>query len=405
MGSRFANAAIVVGVTGGIAAYKAAELVREFVRRGADVTVIMSAHATEFVQPLTFQTLSGKRVITDMFSVPEEYSTQHISLAQRADLVVVAPATANIIGKHASGIADDFLSTFLLAVKVPILMAPAMNEAMYAHPAVQEGIARLKGRGVHFVGPAEGDLACGVVGLGRMVEPLVIVERAEELLAQTRDLAGRTVLVTAGPTQEPLDPVRHLSNRSSGKMGYAIASVARRRGARVVLVSGPTLLEPPEGVEVVPVVTAAEMREAVLSRLEEADVVIKAAAVSDFRPKRRSSSKVSKEDAELLVELERNPDILAEVGARKGSRIVVGFAAETDNILESGRRKLTAKNLDLIVVNDVGRVDVGFGSEDNEVHIIARDGSVEPLPRMPKEKVASILLDRVAAELRVSRAP
>ena len=404
MRTTLASAAVVVGVTGGIAAYKAAELVREFVRRGADVTVVMTRNATEFVRPLTFQTLSGNRVITDMWAVPEGYTAEHVSLAGRADIVVVAPATANIIGKHAAGVADDFLSTFLMAVEVPVLMAPAMHEAMYVHPAVQENIARLKGRGVHFVGPVEGPLAGGPIGLGRMVEPIAIVERVEELLASVRDLAGRTVLVTAGPTQEPLDPVRHLSSRSSGRMGYAIASVASRRGARVVLVSGPTWLEAPEGVEVVPVVTALEMREAVLSRLEEADVVIKAAAVSDFRPKPASLQKVRKEDAELVVELERNPDILAEVGAQEGCRIVVGFAAETEDILERGRQKLAAKNLDLVVINDVSRQDIGFTSEENEVHIIGRDGKVESLPRMGKDKVAGILLDRVAAELEASRA-
>ncbi len=402
MSSVLADARVVLAVSGGIAVYKSADIVRECMRRKANVSVVMTRNATRFVDPLTFQTLSVNRVVTDMWAVPDKYTAEHISLADWADIVVVAPATANIIGKYVAGIADDFVSTFLIAVKAPVLIAPAMHEAMYLSPAVQENIARLTDRGVQFVGPVEGPLAAGAIGLGRMVEPLTVVERMEEMLAKAGDLAGRTVLVTAGPTQEPLDPVRHLSNRSSGKMGYAVAAVARRRGAKVILVSGPTTLRAPKGVELVPVVTALEMCEAVRGRFEEADVLIKAAAVSDFRPKRSSAKKVRKEDAELVVELERNPDILEEVGSRKGRRIVVGFAAETDDILKRGRKKLEAKNLDFIVVNDVRRQDIGFASDENEVHIIGRGGDEEALPRMPKEQVAAILLDKVAAALRAS---
>mgnify|MGYP005844151487 CR=1 FL=1 len=391
---------IILGVTGSIAAYKAVEVLRELMKRGARVTCVMTASAQRFVAPLTFQTLSCQNVITDMFTLDYEAKIGHISTAERADLLLVAPATANIIGKFAHGIADDFLTNLFLATTVPVLIAPAMNTNMYEHPNVQANIKKLKGLGVRFVEPAYGELACGVEGRGRLAEVSDIVKAAEEVLAIRRDLEGRRVLVTAGPTQEPLDPVRFITNRSSGKMGYALAAAARDRGARVILVSGPTSLEPPSGVEFIPVITTEEMRRAVLERFEETDIVIKAAAVADYRPVKSAPSKIKKEEVTLKIELERNPDILAELGERKGRKVLVGFAAETEDLLKNAEEKLRKKNLDFIVANDVGKEGAGFSVETNLVKILDCKGNVEELPLLTKREVAEIVLDRVVAVLK-----
>ncbi len=391
---------ILLGVTGGIAAYKAVELLRLFVKAGAEVFVVMTASAREFVTPLTFQTLSGNPVHTELFNLYQEREIGHISLADRADLVVVAPATANLIGKVANGLADDLLSTALMATKAPVLFVPAMNVNMFENPIYQMNQQKLEGLGYHFLEPATGFLACGWEGKGKMPEPARIFEETLALLTP-QDLAGETVLVTAGPTREELDPVRYLSNYSSGKMGYAIARAARRRGARVILVSGPTALAAPVGVELVPVTSARGMREAVLERLEETTVVIKAAAVADYRPAMRAEQKIKKGlEGSLILPLEKNPDILAELGKLKGNRLLVGFAAETADLLENARKKLTEKNLDLIVANDVSRVDAGFDVDTNAVRLLFRDGSGEELPLLGKDEVADQLLDRVARLLR-----
>lgn len=391
---------ILLGVTGGIAAYKAVELLRLFVKAGAEVFVVMTASAREFVTPLTFQTLSGNPVHTELFNLYQEREIGHISLADRADLVVVAPATANLIGKVANGLADDLLSTALMATKAPVLFVPAMNVNMFENPIYQMNQRKLEELGYHFLEPATGFLACGWEGKGKMPEPARIFEEALALLAP-KDLAGETVLVTAGPTREELDPVRYLSNYSSGKMGYAIARAARRRGARVILVSGPTALAAPAGIELVPVTSARRMREAVLERLEEATVVIKAAAVADYRPAMRAEQKIKKGlEGSLILPLEKNPDILAELGKLKGNRLLVGFAAETADLLENARKKLTEKNLDLIVANDVSRNDAGFDVDTNAVRLLYRDGSGEELPLLGKDEVADRLLDRIARLLR-----
>ncbi len=391
---------IILGVTGSIAVYKAVEVLRELMKRGARVTCVMTASAQRFVAPMTFQTLSRQIVITDMFTLDYEARIGHISTAERADLLLVAPATANIIGKFAHGIADDFLTNLFLATTAPVLIAPAMNTSMYEHPNVQANIKKLKGLGVRFVEPAYGELACGIEGRGRLAEVSDIVKAGEDVLTIRRDLEGRTVLVTAGPTQEPIDPVRFITNRSSGKMGYALASAARDRGARVVLVSGPTSLEPPSDVEYIPVITTEEMRRAVLERFEGADIVIKAAAVADYRPARSAPSKIKKEEGTLKIELERNPDILAELGGKKGGKVLVGFAAETEDLLKNAEEKLRKKNLDLIVANDVSKEGAGFSADTNLVKILDREGNVEEFPLLSKREVAEIVLDRVVAILK-----
>ena len=385
---------IILGVTGGIAAYKAAELVRELVRSGAEVFVVMTHSAQAFITPLTFQTLSGNKVTTELFSLIEESEIGHISLADRAELLVIAPATANIIGKIAGGIADDMLTTIVMATKAPVLLAPAMNVHMWENPICQENIQRLRGRGVHFIDPEAGELACGYEGKGRLAEIPAIVEEIRSLLSP-KDLSGETILVTAGPTEEPIDPVRFLSNRSSGKMGFAVARAARLRGARVILVSGPSALPAPSGVKFIPVRTAAEMREAVLGNLPGFSVLVMAAAVSDYRPKATSPKKIKKSQAELTLPLELNPDILREAGQRKEKRLLIGFAAETESLLANARKKLTEKNLDLIVANDVSLPGAGFAVDTNIVKLIDRSGKIEELPLMGKEDLADRLLDRV----------
>ncbi|MDA8334622.1 MAG: bifunctional phosphopantothenoylcysteine decarboxylase/phosphopantothenate--cysteine ligase CoaBC [Peptococcaceae bacterium] len=387
---------VLVGVTGGIAAYKAAELVSLLVREGTVVRVVMTAAATRFVAPLTFASLSGNPVACDLFA-PAAGVHAHIDLAAAADLVVVAPATADFLAKAAAGLADDLLTTLLLACTRPVLLCPAMNTNMYRHPAVRENLARLARLGYHLMEPDAGRLACGTVGPGRLPEPARIVEHLAALCPR-RDLAGYTVLVTAGATREPIDPVRFISNRSSGKMGFALARAALERGARVILVSGAAEVEPPPGVELVTVDTAEAMRSAVLSFAPECDLIVKAAAVADYRPARVADQKIKK-DRERTLELVRNPDILQELGASKGNRVLVGFAAETENLLESARAKLTKKNLDLLVANDVSRADSGFGSDTNLVWLVFPEGPPQELPLMDKRLVAERILDEAAGIL------
>lgn len=387
---------IILGVTGGIAAYKAAELLRLLVKAGAEVQVIMTRSAREFVAPLTFQTLSGNPVHTELFSLIQEQEIGHISLADRADLVLVAPATANLIGKVAAGLADDLLTTAIMATKATVVFAPAMNTNMWENPLYRENQARLERLGYRFIEPVCGSLACGWEGQGKLPDPLEIFDEVRVLLG-SRELAGKTVVVTAGPTREELDPVRFLSNHSSGKMGYAIARAARDKGARVILISGPVGLTAPRQIALVRVTSADEMRQAVLQHAEAADVIIKAAAVADYRPVVRSERKTKKGGNErMVIDLERNPDILAELGRAKGSRILVGFAAETDDLLANARQKLEGKNLDLIVANDITEEGAGFDGDTNIVRLLTPDGKVESLPQMSKEAVASVLLDKVA---------
>jgi phosphopantothenoylcysteine decarboxylase/phosphopantothenate--cysteine ligase len=386
---------VVVGLSGGIACYKACEVVRLLAAAGARVPVIMTAGAQQFVTPLTLQTLSGQPVATETFSLTQESEIGHIQLADAAECLLVAPATANVLAKLASGIADDLLTTVMLATRARVVLAPAMNVHMWEHPTVQENLARLVARGARVVGPATGALACGYEGVGRLADPADIVEEVSAALVP-QDLAGEHVLVSAGPTQEPIDPVRYLSNRSSGKMGYALARVARRRGAAVTLVSGPVGLPPPPGVRLVPVATAAEMANAIEASLAPATVIIMCAAVADYRPRRPSARKLKKSGDSLTLELEATRDILAGIGGRKGQRLLVGFAAETHRVAQEARRKLGAKHLDLIVANDVTAPGAGFGADTNVVRLLDVGGVDETLPVLPKDEVASRILDWVA---------
>jgi phosphopantothenoylcysteine decarboxylase/phosphopantothenate--cysteine ligase len=396
---------LILAVTGSIAAYKAAYLLRELRRAEAGVTVVMTAHAREFVAPLTFRTLSGRPVLTDLFDPQEPAAVEHVALAERADLTVVAPATAHALARAALGLADDFLGTLLLAVRGPVLFAPAMDGGMWEHPAVQAHVGTLRGRGATVLEPGHGELASGLRGQGRFPEVPDIVEAAVRLLWPRRDLTGDHVLVTAGPTREPLDPVRYLGNRSSGRMGYAIAAQAARRGAAVTLVTGPTHLPPPAGIRVIPVQTALEMRDAVLHAADAATVVIKAAAVADYRPGRSATEKIPSKQDGLTLDLTPTPDILRELGARKGARFLVGFAAETHELREHARAKLVGKGVDLIVANDVSRSDIGFDATDNEVVLLDRWGGVVALPRRTKAEVADLILDRVQELRRAVREP
>ena len=391
---------IALGVSGGIAAYKAAEIVRLLQDCGIRVQVVMTAAAQEFVRPLTFAALSGEKVITDMFGSASgdappnvESAIEHIAIAQAIDALVVVPATADVLARFAQGIANDFLSTLYLATTAPVVVAPAMNVNMWNHPATQANLEILRKRGVQIVEPGEGYLACGMTGAGRLAENEAIVAAVMEALGISQDLAGETVLVTAGPTREKIDPVRYLTNRSSGRMGYAIAEAALRRGARVLLVSGPTAIEAPGAAELTRVETAEEMLATVLKLLPEATVVIKTAAVADFRPKAAAPQKI-KRKGNTTLELEPTTDILAEVARRKTTHIVVGFAAETENILENARKKLASKSLDAIVVNDVSREGVGFDSDRNAVTIISSSEVVE-VPETSKWEVAHRVLDQV----------
>ncbi len=390
---------IVLGVTGSIAAYKAVLLLRELTARGAEVTVVMSANAEHFVGALTFRTLSGRPVLSSLFDPQSEEAVEHVALAERADAFVVAPATANLLAKAAHGIADDFLTTLLLATRCPVLMAPAMDGGMWDHAAVQANVETLRERGVTVLEPEAGALASGLSGRGRLPEVPTLVEAVERALTPQRDLAGERVLVTSGPTREPIDPVRYLSNRSSGKMGHAVASAALRRGAEVVLISGPTTLQPPPGAVYVPVQTAEEMREASLQHLASASVVIKAAAVADYRVERPSATKIKSggKDEGLTLSLVANPDILKELAQRKGGAFLVGFAAETNDVRKHAAEKLRAKGVDLLVVNDVSQQGIGFDAEDNQVLLLDRWGGTLELPRMSKLEVAHAILDRVLA--------
>lgn len=396
---------VVLGITGGIAAYKSAEIVSRLRRRGVEVYVVMTDHAARFVTPLTMETLSGHPAALDLFDRGVPWEVGHIALARRADVFAIAPATADIIGKMASGIADDMLSTAVMATRAPVLLAPAMNAGMYLNPAVQDNIARLRQRGVLFVGPGEGPLACGDTGPGRMSEPETVVERIMALLEKRGDLAGLRVLVTAGPTREPLDPVRFLTNRSSGKMGYAVAEAARIRGAKVTLVSGPVSLAPPEGVEVVPVQTAREMLDAVVSRFGDCDIAVKAAAPADFRPSRYEELKIKKNGGERTLALAPNPDIAAEMGRRKKDQTLVIFAAETGDPLEAAREKLMSKNADLVAANDVTAPGAGFDTDTNVVTLIAREGEPERLPLLTKREAAGRILDAALAICREKHSP
>jgi len=385
---------IVLGVTGGIAAYKAAELVRELVRRGAKVRVIMTESGQRFVTPLTFETLSGNPVSTDLFQMTGGYEIGHIALADFAEILVVAPATANIIGRMAAGIADDLLSTVLVTAASPVLICPAMNSKMYANRVVQENLGRIRSLGHAVLEPGYGELACRTEGQGRLADVGDIVEEIETMLAP-KDLLGERVLVTAGPTQEAFDPVRFITNHSSGKMGYALATMARRRGAEVTLVSGPTSLACPKGVRSIAVTTAREMRDAVMGHLDEATVVIKAAAVADYRPETSQKTKIKKKEGPIDVRLERNPDIISEIAGKKGNRILVGFSMESDHLIEHARAKLMEKGMDFIVANDVTEAGAGFGGDTNVVRILDRDGGVENLPIMDKLDVAAAIIDRI----------
>jgi phosphopantothenoylcysteine decarboxylase/phosphopantothenate--cysteine ligase len=391
---------IALGVTGGIAAYKAAEIVRQLQDKGIRVQVVMTRAAQEFIRPLTFAALSGEKVITGMFSPSEERepnidsAIEHIAVAQSIDALLVAPATADVLAHFAQGIASDFLTTLYLATTAPVVVAPAMNVNMWNHTATQANLEILRKRGVRIVEPDAGYLACGMTGLGRLAENEAIVAAVLEALGSSQDLSGETILITAGPTREKIDPVRYLTNRSSGRMGYALAEAALRRGARVLLVSGPTSLTPPGAAEVARVESAEEMRDAVLRLLPLASIVIKTAAVSDFRPKVAAGQKM-KRKGPMTLELESTPDILRELSAKKSSQVIVGFAAETENVLENARQKLVAKNLDAIVVNDVSREGVGFDSDRNAVTIITHDAVIE-VPETAKLEVAQRVLDQVA---------
>jgi phosphopantothenoylcysteine decarboxylase/phosphopantothenate--cysteine ligase len=391
---------ITLGVTGGVAAYKAAELVRRLQQEGFSVEVVMTRAACEFITPLTFAALTGKKVITGLFAQSGgeanlESAIEHIAVAQRTDLLLVAPATADIIAKFSRGISDDFLSTLYLATTAPVVVAPAMNVNMWNHPATQENLERLRGRGVHVVNPNEGYLACGMTGAGRLAGEDAIVSTVREVLQLRRDLEGQTVLLTAGPTQEDLDPVRFLTNRSSGRMGYAVAEAAAQRGAKVILVTGPTALDTPAGVTRVNVRSASEMLHSVEENFSAATIAIFAAAVADYRPTEAAWQKIKKTAGDITLRLEPNPDILAIIARKRGHRLIVGFAAETDKVAENARKKLTDKNADLIVANDVTAEGAGFEVDTNIVTLFARDGRDLALPKLTKREVAHRILDEV----------
>ncbi|HPD60417.1 MAG TPA: bifunctional phosphopantothenoylcysteine decarboxylase/phosphopantothenate--cysteine ligase CoaBC [Thermodesulfobacteriota bacterium] len=385
---------IIVGISGGIAAYKVPELVRKLRKAAAEVQVVMTKNAQEFITPLTFQTVSNNPVITEMFAPVMTSEVAHVSLADKADLVVVAPATANIIAKFALGLADDFLSTTVLATKAPVLLAPAMNVNMYTNPATQGNLEILKKRGFYCVGPGKGELACGWEGEGRMSEVEEIFQSIKTIL-RPKDLKGKKFLVTAGPTQEPLDPIRFITNRSSGKMGYALAEAAQIRGAEVTLITGPTQLPLPCGVKVISVETAGQMYEATIKHYLFMDTVIMAAAVADYRPAEFSPQKIKKEKNNLPIALVKNPDILAEMGQKKGSAFLVGFAAETEDLLANAQQKLQAKNVDLIIANDVTQPGAGFETDTNIVTLLCRNGKPEKLSQMSKEFLAHKILDKI----------
>ena len=387
---------IVLGVTGGIAAYKAVEIASRLRKAGAEVHVVMTREATEFVTELTFREITGQPVTVDMWAKVTNFNVEHIALANLADIMLIAPATANIIAKTAAGIADDMLTTTVLATKAPLILAPAMNTNMYENPVTQKNIAELKSRGVQIIEPASGHLACGVEGKGRLPEPAEIVQFVLNFAAGEQRLKGKKIIVTAAGTIEPLDPVRFLGNRSTGKMGYAIAGEAAKQGAEVLLVSGPSSLPDPAGVRTIRIQTALEMQAAVQEAYAAADAVIMSAAVADYRPKTVAKEKIKKSDDELVLHLERNPDILYGLGQNKAQQILVGFAAETCNVEEYAKKKLAKKNLDFIVANDVSASDAGFAVDNNRVQIYTRDGGCEKYPLMSKQELAGIILNKIA---------
>jgi len=389
---------IILGVTGSIAAYKAVFLLRRLIEEGADVTVVMTRYATNFVAPLTFQVLSKKPVYSGMFDPDQGKDIIHLYLNRGADVILVAPATANIIGKMANGIADDLLSTMLIAARCPVILAPAMDYEMYENPVVQKNISYLRNLKIDFVGPETGLLASGDTGPGRMSEPDDIITFLEGKLGVKGDLSGHTVLITAGPTREAIDPVRYISSRSSGKMGYAIAEAAKSRGARVILITGPASLTIPQGIEAINVITAEEMLDAVMNRLSDSTVLIMTAAVSDFRPAEKAISKIKKGEA-INLKLIKTPDILEEVCKKKGNQFVVGFAAETEDLITNAKEKLRIKHLDMIVANNVSLPGAGFEKDTNIVTLIDKEGKIKEYPEMPKSDVADMILDNVISKI------
>ncbi|SKB28166.1 phosphopantothenoylcysteine decarboxylase / phosphopantothenate--cysteine ligase [Acetoanaerobium noterae] len=387
---------VVLGVSGGIAAYKACDVVSRLRKENVQVNVIMTKHATEFVSALTFQSISQNPVAVEMFEPVTNWDIEHISLAKKADIFLIAPATANVIGKIANGIADDMLSTTVMATKAPVVIAPAMNTNMYENPVTQANIQKLKDLGYIFIEPGYGRLACGDLGPGKLAEPDLIVENIKFLLNKTDELKGKNVLVTAGPTQEAIDPVRYITNKSTGKMGYALAYQAALMGAKVTLVTGPTNLEIPFGIsEVIKVKSAQQMYEAVTSSFDEMDIVIKSAAVADYKPKNISDSKIKKSDSDLVLELDRNKDILFELGKLKTKQVLVGFAAETDDLIANAQKKLAKKNLDFIVANDLKQEGAGFAGDTNIVKLLFADGNIEELPIMTKNQLSKEIYDKI----------
>lgn len=389
---------VCIGVTGGIAAYKSLDIVSKLKKHDIDVRVIMTESATKFVAPLTFQSLSQNMVVTDMFAEPKAFEIQHISLAKRADIFLIAPATANIIGKVANGISDDMLSTTIMATKAKVIFAPAMNTQMYENRIVQDNIKKLRDYGYDFIDPTSGLLACRDIGKGKLEDVNLIVDRVLEELNSIngiQDLKGKKVLVTAGPTQAPIDPVRFITNRSTGKMGYAIATEAKRRGAEVTLISGPTNVEKPKDVNIINIVTNEEMRKAVLDNFENSDIVIKSAAVADYKIKEYSNEKIKKSNGDLNLAFTKDNDILKELGKLKTNQILVGFAAESSNVILNAKRKIETKNLDYIIANDITSADTGFGSDDNKVIIISNDGEEIYLDKMSKIQVSSKIFDTI----------
>ena len=388
---------VVIGVSGGIAVYKTLDVVSRLRKLGVNVNVIMTKSATEFVTPLSFQSLSQNYVVCDMFEDPKTWDVEHISLAKRADVFLIAPATANVIGKIANGIADDMLTTTVMATKAKVLIAPAMNTNMYENPILQRNINTLKELGYNFVEPESGRLACGDTGKGKLASPETIVDEVVKLLSKGQDLKGKSIIVTAGPTVESIDPMRYITNRSTGKMGYSIAKEAIERGADVTLITGPTNLTPPQNLKkLVKIESAKDMYEAVLANLDENDVVIKSAAVADYKPKNYSNKKIKKSDDDLVIELDRNKDIAQEIGKIKNNKILVGFAAETNDLIENASLKIKKKNLDFIVANDLTKEGAGFGVDTNIVKIIDKEGNITEYPKMKKEEVANIILDKRA---------
>ena len=393
---------VVIGVSGGIAVYKTLDVVSRLRKLGVNVNVIMTKSATEFVTPLSFQSLSQNYVVCDMFEDPKTWDVEHISLAKRADVFLIAPATANVIGKIANGIADDMLTTTVMATKAKVLIAPAMNTNMYENPILQRNINTLKELGYNFVDPESGRLACGDTGKGKLASPETIVDEVVKLLSKDQDLKGKSIIVTAGPTIESIDPMRYITNRSTGKMGYSIAKEAIERGADVTLITGPTNLTPPQNLKkLVKIESAKDMYEAVLENLDENDVVIKSAAVADYKPKNYSNKKIKKSDDDLVIELDRNKDIAQEIGKIKNNKILVGFAAETNDLIENASLKIKKKNLDFIVANDLTKEGAGFGVDTNIVKIIDKEGNITEYPKMKKEEVANIILDKIKELLSV----